>query len=88
MRSVSDVGARKSVPPKSPKNAKHWKTAEELEQLLAERAEVPVYRVSVFGSPENWDATLIAALTGNAERKARFRSIVGQLGGEFDLKTG
>jgi hypothetical protein len=74
---VSKTKARKPAPSKSQKTAKRWKTAEELEQLLAERADVPVYRVSVFGSPENMDATLIAALTGNAERKARFRSIVG-----------
>jgi hypothetical protein len=85
--SLSRPRAAKAPTRQSPKNAKRWKTAEELEQLLAERADVPVYRVSVFGSPANWDATLIAALTGNAERKTRFRSIVGDLRREFDLKA-
>jgi hypothetical protein len=70
-----------------PKNAKRWKPPRRLEQLLAERAEVPVYQVSVFGSPDNWDATLIAALTGNAERKARFCSIASELRREFDLSA-
>jgi hypothetical protein len=79
--------ARKPAPQKSPKTAKRWKTAEELELLLAERAGVPVVRVSVFGSPENWDATLLANFAGNAERKARFRSIVSDLRREFDLRA-
>ena len=73
---------------KSPKNAKRWKTADELEQLLAERSGEPVHRVSVFGQPGNWDATLLARQVGNAERKARFKSLVYDLRTEFDLKTG
>jgi hypothetical protein len=82
-----EVGPLWNLSQKSPKSAKRWKTAEELGQLLAERADVPVYKVSVFGSPENWEATLIAALTGSAERKARFRSIASDLRREFDLKA-
>ena len=47
----------------------------------------PRYRVTVFGEPGNWDATLIAGLVGNAERKARFRSIVSDVRREFDQKA-
>jgi hypothetical protein len=71
-------------PVKSPKTAKRRKTAEELEQLLAERAGVPAVRVSVFGAPGNWNAALIAPLVGNAERLARFRSLVGELQRDYD----
>ena len=88
MPSVSKPKARKpAAPSKSPKNAKPWKTAEELEQLLAERAGEPAMRVSVFGDPENWDAALMLNPIGNAERKARFRSIVSELRREFELKA-
>ena len=80
MPSVSKPKARKpAAPSKSPKNAKRWKTADELEQLLAERAGVPAMRVSVLGSPDNWDVALMVNPLGIAERKARFRSIVGEL---------
>ena len=85
MPSVSRTKARKLAPQKSPKTAKRWKTAEELEQLLAERAGEPAIRVSVFGDADNWDAALLVAPIGNAERKARFRSIVSELRSEFDL---
>jgi hypothetical protein len=36
-------------------------------------------RVSVFGDPGNWDAALVVNPIGNAERKARFKSLVGAL---------
>jgi hypothetical protein len=85
--SVSKSRARKPAPTKSLKNAKSWKRAEELEQLLAERAGEPTIRVSVFGNRDNWDAALLVGPFGNAERKARFRSIVSDLRNEFDLKT-
>ena len=42
-------------------------------------------RVSVFGSPDNWDAALMVNPIGNAERKARFKSLVRELRGEYDL---
>jgi hypothetical protein len=87
---VPSVSKPKAPKPtrKSPKTAKRWMTADELEQLLAERSGEPVHRVSVFGEPGNWDATLLAKQVGNAERKARFKSLVYDLRTEFDLKTG
>jgi hypothetical protein len=79
----------RSLPKKarnSPKTARRWKTAEELEKLLAGRAGEPAIRVSVFGRGDNWDAALLVGPTGNADRKARFRSIVSDLRREFELK--
>jgi hypothetical protein len=82
-----ETDARKPAPPKSPKTAKRWKSAGELEQLLAERAGVPVHRVTVFGSPGNWDATYLANMIGNVDRKARFKSIVSELQRDYDLSS-
>ena len=45
-------------------------------------------RVSVFGDPDNWDAALMVNPIGNAERKARFKSLVHDLRAEYDLKAG
>lgn len=57
MRSVSKRAA-KSAPQKS-RNPQ--KTAEELEQLIAERFGVQVVQVSVRGQAPDWSATLIAS---------------------------
>ena len=85
MPSVSKTKAGKLAPAKVPKNAKRWKTVEELEQLLAERAGVSAVRVSVFGDPKNWDAALLVHPIGNADRKAHFKSLVRDLQAEFEL---
>ena len=61
-------------------------SAERLEQLIAERAGVPVRRVSVFGQPDNWEAALIFNQVGNAERRAAFWSVVQKVRSEFDLE--
>jgi hypothetical protein len=86
--SVSKARQPKPAPPKkSPRNARPWQTAEEPKQLLAERAGVPPVQVSVFGDPDNWDAALMVNQIGNAECKAKFRTLVCDLRTEFDLKS-
>ena len=52
------------------------------------RAGVPAMRVSVFGDPGNWDAALMVNQIGNAQRRARFKSLVHDLRGEYDRKPG
>jgi len=71
---------------KSPKTAKRWKTAAELEQLLAERAREPASRIAVYGTAETWNAALIVGPTGNAERRMRFKGVVDDLRREVALK--
>jgi hypothetical protein len=85
--SVSKTKPWKPAPQKSPKTAKAWKNADELERLLADRAGEPAIRVSVFGNRDNWDASLLVAPVGNAERKARFKSIVSEQRREYDLSA-
>jgi hypothetical protein len=50
------------------------------------RAGEPPIRVSVFGNGDNWSAALLVSQVGNADRKARFQSIVSDLRREFGLK--
>jgi len=88
------VRSVKSNPPRKPasssKPRKPSLSAERLEQLIAEiaeRAGVRPVQVSVRGNSSEWDAVLIVNQVGNAERKARFRSIVRDLQAEFTLKA-
>ena len=76
-----------SPPRKAASSSKQALSAERLEQLIAERAGVRAIQVSVRGNSSEWDAVLIVNQVGNAERKARFRSIVRDLQAEFTLKA-
>lgn len=61
-------------------------TRPELEALIAERFGVPATRVAVRGDPPVWDATLLLPRSGNAERHARFWTLVYEMKVEFGLR--
>lgn len=83
---MPSVSKRPKPTPKSPKTTKRWKTAEELQAMLAERSGEPVSRIAVFGEPGNWSATLLVNPSGSAERRARIRALAGELRQEDELK--
>ena len=85
MRSVSKVKAPKSARQIS---RKAEMTAEELEQLIAERFGVRPVQVSVRGNAPDWTATLIARWQGNVTRQVAFLSLVDELRADYDLKPG
>ena len=71
------------------------KTASELEEILAERARllpefapggIPARMITVRGRPPDWDASWLAPIAGNAERRGRFHILVMDVRVEFDLK--
>ena len=69
------------------KPRKLQKTAQELEAILAERFGVPVSQVSVRAMPdEGWTASLLVRFPGNAEKKARFWTLVYDAQAEFEVK--
>jgi len=54
--------------------------------MIADRSGEPVSRIAIFGEPGNWDAALIVNPVGNAERRAKIRSVAGELRRRLDLK--
>lgn len=72
---------------KSPKTARKWKTADELEAMLAAGFGVPLAGIVVRGTPPDWTATLITNRAGNAERLAAFNRLRDDLRRQYDLKA-
>lgn len=71
-----------STPRKSTKPAKTWKTAAELEAMLAAASGLPVRRISVYGSGERWEATVI----GSTGTRAAVKIAAMDLRREYGLK--
>jgi hypothetical protein len=40
--------------PKIPEDREAWKTADELQALIAERSGERAQRIAIFGEPDNW----------------------------------